>query len=459
MTLEQDLLGKIESHEAHVGIIGLGYVGLPLAVAFGEAGFPTLGFDVNPSVVRGIQGRKSHITDVTPDRVEKLIDQQKLDATMDFSRLGEVDAIIICVPTPLSKTDDPDVSYILKATEAVRKQLRAGQIVILESTTYPGTTRELVQGRLEDTGLTAGEDFFVAFSPERVDPGNPVWHIENTPKIVGGLTAACHNLAVRLYDEVVDTVVEVSSPEAAELAKLLENTFRAVNIGLVNEMAVISDRLGIDVWEVIDAASTKPYGFMRFFPGPGLGGHCIPIDPLFLAWKMKTLHYRTRFIELAAEINAEMPRYVVERVVEALNTARKSLNGSRVLLLGLSYKPEVDDTRESPALDILQLLEEKGAEVSYHDPFVPEIILDNKRYQSVDLTAEAVSATDAVLVTTDHAKVDYNLVMENAKIVVDPRNALSEATGRATVYPIAGPPRISSQAEPAQEHGAATSAG
>ena len=459
MTLEQDLLSKIDSHEARVGIIGLGYVGLPLAVAFGEAGFPTLGFDVNPSVVRGIQSGKSHVTDVTPDRVQGLIDQQKLDATMDFPRLGEVDAIIICVPTPLSKTDDPDVSYILKATEAVRRQLRAGQIVILESTTYPGTTRELIQGRLEDTGLAAGKDFFVAFSPERVDPGNPVWHIENTPKIVGGLTPVCHDLAVRLYDEVIDTVVEVSSPEVAELAKLLENTFRAVNIGLVNEMAVISDRLGIDVWEVIDAASTKPYGFMRFFPGPGLGGHCIPIDPLFLAWKMKTLHYRTRFIELAAEINAEMPRYVVERVVEALNTDRKALNGSRVLLLGLSYKPEVEDTRESPALDILQLLEEKGAEVSYHDPYVPEIVLDNKRYQSVALTAEAVSASDAVLVTTDHSQVDYDLVMENAKIVVDPRNALSEAKGRAVVYPIAGPPRNSSQTQPAEEHSSATTAG
>lgn len=459
MTLEQDLLGKIESHEAHVGIIGLGYVGLPLAVAFGEAGFPTLGFDVNPSVVSGIQDGTSHVTDVTPDRVQKLIDEQRLEATMDFSRLGEVDAIIICVPTPLSKTDDPDVSYILKATEAVRKQLRAGQIVILESTTYPGTTRELIQGRLEDTGLAAGQDFFVAFSPERVDPGNPVWHIENTPKIVGGLTRVCHNLAVRLYDEVIDTIVEVSSPEAAELVKLLENTFRAVNIGLVNEMAVISDRLGIDVWEVIDAASTKPYGFMRFFPGPGLGGHCIPIDPLFLAWKMKTLHYRTRFIELAAEINAEMPRYVVERVVEALNTERKALNGSRVLLLGLSYKPDVDDTRESPALDILQLLEEKGAEVSYHDPYVPEIVLDHKRYQSVDLTAASLSASDIVLVTTDHARVDYDLVIEHAKIVVDPRNALRAATGPAVVYPIAGPPRISSQARPAEERSPATKAG
>ncbi|MEE9208543.1 MAG: nucleotide sugar dehydrogenase [Gemmatimonadota bacterium] len=459
MTLEQDLLSKIESHEARVGILGLGYVGLPLAVAFGEAGFPTLGFDVNPSVVRGIQAGKSHVTDVTPDRVQSLIDLQRLDATLDFSRLVEVDAIIICVPTPLSKTDDPDVSYILKATEAVRKQLRKGQLVILESTTYPGTTRELIQGRLEDTGLVAGQGFFVAFSPERVDPGNQVWHIENTPKIVGGLTPVCHNLAVRLYDEVIETIVEVSSPEVAELAKLLENTFRAVNIGLVNEMAVICDRLGIDVWEVIDAASTKPYGFMRFFPGPGLGGHCIPIDPLFLAWKMKTLQYRTRFIELAAEINAEMPRYVVERVVEALNTARKALNGSRVLLLGVSYKPDVDDTRESPALDILQLLEEKGAEVSYHDPYVPEIILDSKRYQSVDLTAGSISEYDVILVTTDHKQVDYNLVMENAKIVVDPRNALSGATGQACVYPIAGPPRNSQQSQPSKEHSAATSAG
>jgi UDP-N-acetyl-D-glucosamine dehydrogenase len=363
-----------------------------------------------------------------------------ISATDDVSRLGEADAVIICVPTPLSKTDDPDLSYVLAAAEAVRKRLRRGQLIVLESTTYPGTTRELVQGSLEESGLRVGVDFFVAFSPERVDPGNQVWRIENTPKVVGGLTPACHRLATALYDEVIETVVEVSSPEVAELAKLLENTFRAVNIGLVNEMAVIADRLGIDVWEVIEAASTKPYGFMRFVPGPGLGGHCIPIDPLFLAWKMRTLQYRTRFIELAAEINAEMPRYVVERVGEALNQVRKAINGSRVLLIGVSYKRDVDDTRESPALDILQILQQKGAVVEYHDPYVSEMSLDFGTFRSVPLTPEKLSRADAVLVTTNHSCLDYDLILENASVVVDPRNAI-RGPGKATVYPIAGAPR------------------
>ena len=449
MTLQQDLRAKIESREAVVGILGLGYVGLPLAVAFGEAGFRTLGFDVKRSVVDGMNAGSSHIIDVTSERLSALVRSGHIEASTDFTRLGEVDAIIICVPTPLSKTDDPDVSYIMSAVERVRERIRKGQLVVLESTTYPGTTRELVQARLEDVGLVAGEDFFVAFSPERVDPGNPTWHVENTPKIVGGLTETCHELAVALYSEVIAQVIEVSSPEAAELAKLLENTFRAVNIGLVNEMAVIADRLGIDVWEVIDAAATKPYGFMRFFPGPGLGGHCIPIDPLFLAWKMKTLHYRTRFIELAAEINAEMPRYVVERVAEALNEVRKSLNGSRILVLGVSYKPDVDDTRESPALDIIDLLAERGAEVVYHDPYVPTLKLDGETYRSVALDSETLSRSDVVLITTDHAAVDYDLVLEHAGIVVDPRNGLSGRSGRATIYPIAGPPRLAEAVEAA----------
>jgi len=294
---------------------------------------------------------------------------------------------------------------------------------------------------LEETGLVAGSDFWLAFSPERVDPGNPDWPLVNTPKIVGGLSPDCHELAVALFGEALDTVVEVSSPEAAELAKILENTFRAVNIGLVNEMAVISDRLGIDVWEVIEAASTKPYGFMRFFPGPGLGGHCIPVDPHFLAWKMKTLHYRTRFIELAAEINAEMPRYVVERVTEAMNRVRKPLNGSRILLLGMSYKPDVDDVRESPAFDIAQLLMQRGADIVYHDPYVPQVRLEDQTLESQDLSADLLASVDAVVITTDHSSVDYGFVTQHASIVVDPRNAVRETRG-ATVYPIAGPPRV-----------------
>ena len=292
MARDTELLARIESHDAVVGIIGLGYVGLPLAVAFSEAGFKTLGFDVKPEVIDGLNAGRSHITDVTSERLAKLTGDGPFEATLDFSRLGEADAVVICVPTPLSKTDDPDLSFVVAAAEAVRSTLRPGQLVVLESTTYPGTTREIVQPMLEETGLAAGEDFFLSFSPERVDPANPIWHIENTPKVVGGLTPACHRLTTALYGEVIDTVVEVSSPEAAELAKLLENTFRAVNIGMVNEMAVVADRLGIDIWEVIEAAATKPYGFMKFFPGPGLGGHCIPVDPIFLAWKMKTLQYR-----------------------------------------------------------------------------------------------------------------------------------------------------------------------
>jgi UDP-N-acetyl-D-glucosamine dehydrogenase len=392
-------------------------------------------------VVELVARGESHIGDVEASRVAALTARGGLKTTADFDLLADVDAVIICVPTPLSKTGDPDVSYIVQSTEAVRERLKPGQLVILESTTYPGTTRELVQDRLEATGLKVGSDFFLAFSPERVDPGNPDYHFENTPKVVGGLTPACHELSVALYSQVIDQVVEVSSPEAAELTKILENTFRAVNIGLVNEMAVIADRLGIDIWEVVDAATTKPYGFMRFTPGPGLGGHCIPIDPHYLAWKMRTLQYRTRFIELAAEVNAEMPRYVVAKVAEALNLSRKPVNGSRVLLLGVSYKADVDDTRESPALDILELLRGMGAEVMYHDPHVATLQLDGSRYESVPLTSEVLDSADAVVITTDHTDIDYDLILARAKIVLDPRNALASLSGPALVYPIAGPPR------------------
>ncbi len=439
--MRNELLAKIRSREARVGVLGLGYVGLPVAVGFAEAGFPTLGLDVSRDVVELVARGESHIGDVEASRVAALTARGGLKTTADFDLLADVDVVIICVPTPLSKTGDPDVSYIVQSTEAVRERLTPGQLVILESTTYPGTTRELVQDRLEATGLRVGSDFFLAFSPERVDPGNPDYHFENTPKVVGGLTPACHELSVALYSQVIDQVVEVSSPEAAELTKILENTFRAVNIGLVNEMAVIADRLGIDIWEVVDAATTKPYGFMRFTPGPGLGGHCIPIDPHYLAWKMRTLQYRTRFIELAAEVNAEMPRYVVAKVAEALNLSRKPVNGSRVLLLGVSYKADVDDTRESPALDILELLRGMGAEVMYHDPHVATLQLDGSRYESVPLTSEVLDSADAVVITTDHTDIDYDLILARAKIVLDPRNALASLSGPALVYPIAGPPR------------------
>jgi UDP-N-acetyl-D-glucosamine dehydrogenase len=435
------LLERIADREARIGVLGLGYVGLPLVVHFAEAGFRCLGLDVKSEIIDGVMAGRSHIDDVSSERVAALVSDGLLEATTDFDRLGEVDVVVICVPTPLSKVGDPDVSFIVSAAEQVKERLRPGQLVILESTTYPGTTRELLRSTLEETGLTVGQDFFLAFSPERVDPGNQDFTIKNTPKIVGGLTARCHELAVSLYRQVVDEVIEVSCPEAAELAKLLENTFRAVNIGLVNEMAVIADRLGIDIWEVVDAASTKPYGFMRFTPGPGLGGHCIPVDPQYLAWKMRSLRYRTRFIELAAEVNAEMPRYVAAKITEALNVAGKAVNGSHVLLLGVSYKANVDDTRESPALDIHTLLREMGAIVSYHDPHVASVSIDGEAFESVPLVSDTLAEADVVVVTTDHEDVDYDLVLERAAIVVDPRNALRGRTGRAVIYPVAGPAR------------------
>ena len=438
------LLYKIESKNAKVGVLGLGYVGLPVITAFAEAGFTTLGFDILESVVEFVRSGNSHVGDVTPEAVSAMVEVGRLDTTTDFGRLSEVDAAIICVPTPLGKTGDPDVSYIMRALEEIRKNLRPGQLVILESTTYPGTTRELLQPELEGDGLIAGEDFFLAFSPERVDPGNTTWTFTNTPKVVGGLTEACRELSTALYASVIDEVVSVSSPEAAELTKLLENTFRAVNIGLVNEMAMITDRLGIDIWEVVNAAATKPYGFMRFTPGPGLGGHCIPIDPHYLAWKMRTLQYRTRFIELASEVNAEMPRYLISRVVQALNAHDKPVKGSRVLLLGVAYKANVGDVRESPALDILELLRSDGANVSYHDPFVPSIKLESSTLQSEPLTEDLLRDSDLVVITTDHKNVSYDLVLEHAPIVLDPRNALCGKKGRALVYPIAGPPKVGS---------------
>ncbi len=438
---------KIESGAARVGVLGLGYVGLPVVTAFSGAGFRTLGFDIDERVVRRVRRGDSHIGDVPARAVAAVVESGLLDATTDFGRLGEMDAVIICVPTPLGKTGDPDVSHILDALGHIRDGLRPGQLIVLESTTWPGTTRELLQPELEQGGLTAGEEFFLAFSPERVDPGNPTYTFTNTAKVVGGLTASCLELAACLYERVIDEVVSVSSPEVAELTKLLENTFRAVNIGLVNEMAVIADRLGIDIGEAVEAAATKPYGFMRFTPGPGLGGHCLPIDPQYLAWKMRTLQYRTRFIELAAEVNAEMPRYVVDRVAEALNRHRLPLNGSRVLLLGVAYKPGVGDVRESPALDVIELLRRQGSEVSYHDPFVPRLAQEGGDLESQPLTAELLASSHATVVITDHPQVDYGLVLEKARIIVDTRNGLPKRAGEpgepggGILYPLSGPPR------------------
>ena len=428
------LLKRIEDRKATVAIIGLGYVGLPLAVEFAKGGFKVIGYDVSERVVRSLMEGHSHIQDVPSADVAKLVRQGLFEATTDESRLKEADAVSIAVPTPLVKTRDPDMSYVIAAAEAVSRTAHKGLLVVLESTTYPGTTREVLLPILTKLGLTVGEDVFLAFSPERVDPGNPKYHTKNTPKVVGGITQACTEVATALYAAVIDTVVPVTTTEAAELVKLLENTFRSVNIGLVNEMAIVCDKLGVDVWEVIDAAATKPFGFMKFTPGPGIGGHCIPLDPHYLAWKMRTLNYRTRFIELASEVNSAMPEYVVEKISIALNDDRKSVNGSRILVLGVAYKRDIDDMRESPALDVIRLLEGRGATVDYHDPHVPSYREDGHSRTGVELTDEALSSADAVVIVTDHRAVDYKRVVAKSKVIVDTRNALAKlAPGKARV--------------------------
>ena len=406
------------------GVIGLGYVGLPLAVEAAKSGLHAIGFDINDRVVRGVNDGESHIQDVSSGDVAKLRKKGLLDATTDMKRLSECDVVSICVPTPLSKTRDPDVSFIIAASNSVAAALRKGQLIILESTTYPGTTREILLPALEATGLKVGKDFNLCFSPERVDPGNPVWHTKNTPKVVGGITAQCTQAGARFYERFIDTVVRVSSAEAAELTKILENTFRAVNIGLVNETAIISDRLGVDVWEVIDAAATKPFGFMKFTPGPGLGGHCIPVDPHYLSWKMRSLNYKTRFIELASEINAEMPIFVVDKVRDALNRNKQSVNGSHILVLGVAYKRDIDDVRESPALDVIRLLEADGAHVDYHDPHVPTLKEDGKVMKSVKLTDAALRDADAVVIVTDHKAFDYDKIVKKSRVLIDARHVV-----------------------------------
>jgi UDP-N-acetyl-D-glucosamine dehydrogenase len=416
------LLEKAERRDVVFGIVGLGYVGLPLAVELARAGYRVLGYDVNPRVVEGLNAGRSHVKDVTDAQLAAI--RARFTATSDAARLSEPDAISICVPTPLSKFKDPDVSFIVAATEAVKRTLRRGQAIMLESTTYPGTTREILLPALESTGLKVGEDFFLAFSPERVDPGNPVYGPRNTPKVVGGITPDCRRVAIGLYQPAIDTLVPVSTTEAAELVKLLENTFRSVNIGLVNEMAIVCDKLGVDVWEVIEAAATKPFGFMKFLPGPGLGGHCIPIDPHYLAWKMRGLNYKTRFIDLAGELNTEMPVFWVRKVAEALNEHDRALKGANVLVLGVAYKRDIEDLRESPALDIIRLLEQQGARVSYHDPHVPSFREDGHEYRSVPLTPAILEAADCVMVVTDHAAIDFHLVKRHARLAVDTRHAL-----------------------------------
>ena len=420
------LLKKIEQKEAVVGVIGLGYVGLPLAVEFAKAGLKVIGIDVNQKRVDQLNRGENYIQDVDDNELRDLVKSGILAATTDFSSLKHIDALSIAVPTPLNKTKDPDISFILQVNEQIGKYLHKDLVVILESTTYPGTTRELILPTLESTGLRVGKDVFLLFSPERIDPGNPVYHTENTPKVIGGMTENCLALGVALYNHVFEKLVPVSSPEAAELAKLLENTFRSINIGLVNEMAIMCDRLGVNVWEVIDAAATKPFGFMKFTPGPGLGGHCIPIDPHYLSWKMRTLNYRARFIELAGEINAEMPNYVVNLVIEGLNRHGKSVKGSRILLLGMAYKPDIDDVRESPSLDIHALLKTKGAIIDFNDPFVDEVRFDGIYAKSTPLNADSLKSYDCVVIATNHKVYDYQMIVSNSKLVIDTRNATAK---------------------------------
>ena len=416
------LRNKITSHTARVGIVGLGYVGLPLAVEFAQAGFHVVGIDVQASKVDRLNAGESYIQDIPSSVLGPLVAEKRLEATTDFSAVRELDTINICVPTPLNKTRDPDMSYIVSACEEIAKHFTAGKLVILESTTYPGTTDELVLPMLAKNGLKVGEDFFLCFSPERVDPGNPEYQTRNIPKVVGGVTAACTEMGALFYRQALERVVPVASTTAAEMAKLLENTFRMINIGLVNELAMMCDRMGINVWEVIDAAATKPFGFMPFYPGPGLGGHCIPIDPFYLSWKTKQAGIEARFIELAGYINGQMPHFVVDKIQAALNDRAKPVKGSRVHVLGVAYKRDIDDVRESPALDVILLLRKLGAKVTYSDPYVPSIRLDG-----VNLCATAVDGAveqaDCVVVITNHSDFDYAGIHDKAKLIVDTRNA------------------------------------
>lgn len=414
---------KLKKKSATVGVVGLGYVGLPLALAFSEAGFRVLGFDIQQKRVELVNKGKSYIVDVSDERLSAARSSTLLEATRDQNRLSELDVVCICVPTPLTKSRDPNLSHVIHETEEISKRLKPGQLVVLESTTYPGTTREVVLPILERSGLKAGLDFYLAFSPERIDPGNKNYSIKNTPKIVGGIDSQSTKLAQLLYQQVVDTVVPVSCPEVAEMTKIFENVFRSVNVALVNELAQLCEKMGISVWEVIDAASTKPFGYMPFYPGPGIGGHCIPLDPYYLSNKAREYNFHTRFIELAAEINERTPYYVTSRIMEALNSQGKSLNGGKVLVLGVAYKKNVADFRESPSLKLIELLQKKGAEVSYNDPYIPEIQLSQNTLSSVELTREYLSSRDCIVIATDHDSYNLEEVVAQSKLVFDTRGA------------------------------------
>jgi UDP-N-acetyl-D-glucosamine dehydrogenase len=424
MQIKEQLLQKISNRQAKIGVVGLGYVGLPLVAAFAQAGFQVVGVDVDPDKIAALQQGQSYIDDVPSATLAPLVQNGRFQPTTDYTQLATTDTISICVPTPLQETKAPDVSYIINAAKNIARVGAAGKLIILESTTYPGTTEELLLPHFSQNGDQVGVDFFLAFSPERIDPGRTDFTIYNTPKVIGGMTPACQETAVALFSTIVTHPVPVSSPAAAEMVKLLENIFRAVNIGLVNEMALMCDRLGLNIWEVVEAAATKPYGFMPFYPGPGLGGHCIPIDPHYLSWKLRTLDYTARFIQLSTEVNDGMPAYVAGKIAAGLNEARKAVNGSRVLLLGIAYKPNVGDIRESPALAIIHFLQAQGADIQYHDPFVPTLRLDGFTGKSVPLTAVSLQQADCVVIITHHATIDWQLIASEAALIVDTRNAL-----------------------------------
>ena len=427
---------KIENQTAYAGVIGLGYVGLPLAITVAKAGFSVIGIDVDYHKVECIQAGLSVVSDVPSEDLVSFVHRGQIQATTDYRILRELDTINICVPTPLRKSKDPDMSFIISAVDKVTQHLRKDQLIILESTTYPGTTEEVVLPKLEKSGLRVGKDFFLAFSPERIDPGNAIYSTANTAKIVGGITAACAEVAQLFYKQFIQEVHTVSSTRVAEMVKLLENTFRSVNIGLVNEMALMCDQMGLDVWEIVDAAATKPFGFMPFYPGPGLGGHCLPVDPHYLSWKAKSYEFHARFIELASEINGAMPEYVLDKIIDALNQDQKAINGSKILIMGVAYKKNVGDVRESPAIDVIRMLTQRGGEILYHDPYVPELEVEEAaprdrqpmHYLCTELTAELVQSVDCVVIMTDHADIDYGWLVDHAAIVVDTRNATKSIT-------------------------------
>ncbi|MDD5136423.1 MAG: nucleotide sugar dehydrogenase [Candidatus Omnitrophica bacterium] len=424
---------KISNRKARIGIIGLGYVGLPLALTFVKNGLRVKGIDIDKDRIARLNKGQSYILDVTSSEIREAMKDGAFSVTTDFSYIRSLDAVIICVPTPLYKTREPDVSYIVAAVDNIKKYMKRGQLVVLESTTYPGTTEEVMLPILESEGLKEGKDFYLAFSPERVDPGNPKYDTKNTPKIIGGISKNSTEVAKLLYEQAIDTVVAVSSSKVAEMVKLLENTFRIVNIGLVNEIMLMCDKLGINVWEVIDAAKTKPYGFMPFYPGPGVGGHCIPVDPIYLSWKARMHGFEARFIDLASQVNSEMPHHVVAKATEGLNDQRKSLKCSTVLVVGVAYKKDVKDLRESPALEIIDLLVKKGAIVSYHDPYLPYLKIGGINLKSVPFDKNAFKDSDCVIIVTDHSNVDYRFIAKNSKLVVDTRNVLKDVKNKSNI--------------------------